>query len=171
MKIVEYDRLARTACRGRSAEVDRLTDVSDLPVWHTTGIIIRTQGSPDSFVSLCGTLHQTFDTSLSCITPFTKCSCPSRAVHLRMRLQKQVFTISLPCQEVFPSTPHNHAQACTKSVPSVKHCFLSRVDTCDNCPELARHSAISLHRCSYPPTMISQSMPEGCRGPRKLETV
>jgi len=72
MKVLEYDRLARTACRGRSAEVDRLSDVSDLPVWHTTGIIIRTQRSLGSFVSLCGTLHQTFDTSLSCITPFTK---------------------------------------------------------------------------------------------------
>jgi hypothetical protein len=87
MKIVEYDRLARTACRGRSAEVDRLTDVSGLPVWHTTGIIIRTQGSLGSSLSLCGTLHQTFDTPLSCITPFTKCSCPSRAVYLPMWLQ------------------------------------------------------------------------------------
>ena len=66
--------MARTACRGRSAEVDRLSDVSDLPVWHTTGIIIRTQGWLGSSVSLCGTLHQTFDTHLSYITPFTKCS-------------------------------------------------------------------------------------------------
>jgi hypothetical protein len=76
MKIVEYDRLARTACRGRSAEVDRLTDVPSLPVWHTTGIIIRTQGSPGSFVSLYGTLHQTFDPCLSCVTPFTKYGRP-----------------------------------------------------------------------------------------------
>ena len=166
MKIVEYDRLARTACRGRSAEVDRLTDVSDLPVWHTTGIIIRTQGSLGSSLSLRGTLHQTFDTSLSCITPFTKYSrsisrCLSTYVVTKW-LQNQVFTISPPCQVVFPSTPHNHAQACAKSVPSVKHCFLSRVDTCDNYPELARHSVIPLHRCSCPSTMISQLVPESC---------
>src|SRR5664280_1868889 len=88
MKIVEYDRLARTACRGRSAEVDRLTDVSDLPVWHTTGIIIRTQGSLDSSVSLRGTLHQTFDPCSSRITPFAKYRRPiSRCLTLPIWLQ------------------------------------------------------------------------------------
>ena len=166
MKVVEYDRLARTACCGRSVEVDRLSDVSDLPVWHTTGIIIRTQGCLGSSVSLGGTLHQTFDPCSSCITPFTKyCRPISRCLTTYVAtkwLQKQVFTISLPCQVVLLTTPHNHAQACAKSVPSVKHCFLSRVDTCDNYPELAHHSAIPLHRCSCPSTMISQLVPESC---------
>jgi len=161
MPVVEYDRLARTACRGRSAEVDRLSDVSDLPVWHTTGIIIRTQRSLGSFVSLCGTLHQTFDTSLSCITPFTKCSCPSRAVYLPLVTKTSIHHISTMSRGI-PSAPHNPAQACANSVQFVKRCFVSCMDTCDDCPELARHSTTPSHRCSCPSTMISQLMPESC---------
>jgi len=59
-------------CRGISARLDRLSDVSELSVWHTTGIIIRTQGCLGSSAFLRETLHQTFDPCLPCITPFTK---------------------------------------------------------------------------------------------------